>query len=92
LPLPSFYKARDSPGGGNGQPPKYSVTEAFNEETYVLVANGWNVSAFNGGAVTEEEDERTVAAKRLRFPILKAALNLVLGILVILQSSPLVKM
>ena len=40
LPLPDFYKARDSPGGGNGQPPKYSVTEAFNEETYVLVANG----------------------------------------------------
>ena len=42
LPLPSFYKARDSPGGGNGRPPKCSVTDAFNEETYALVANGWN--------------------------------------------------
>ena len=30
-------------------------------------------------------------AKRLRFPILKAAFNLVLGILVILQSSPWLK-
>ena len=42
LPLPSFYKARDSPGGGNGRPPKCSVTDAFNEETYALAANGWN--------------------------------------------------
>ena len=40
LPLPSFYKARDSPGGGNGRPPKCSVTDAFNEETYALAANG----------------------------------------------------
>ena len=40
LPLPSFYKVRDSPGGGNGRPPKCSVTDAFNEETYALAANG----------------------------------------------------
>jgi hypothetical protein len=51
-----------------------------------------NVPAFNGGAVAEEEDERTVTClKRLRFPISKAAFNLVLGILVILQSSPWLK-
>jgi len=40
LPLPSFYNARDSPGGGNGRPPKCSVTDAFNEETDALAANG----------------------------------------------------
>jgi hypothetical protein len=47
-----------------------------------------NVPAFDGGAVAEEENKRTVARpKRLRFPISKAAFSLVLGILVILQSS-----
>jgi len=40
LPLPSFFKATDSPGGGNGRPPKCSVTDAFNEETHALAANG----------------------------------------------------
>jgi len=40
LPLPSFYKAKDSPGGGNGWPSKCSVTNAFDEETYALAANG----------------------------------------------------
>jgi len=51
-----------------------------------------NVPAFNGGAAAEEENERTVACpKRLRFPISKAAFSLVLGILVILQSSPWLK-
>jgi hypothetical protein len=51
-----------------------------------------NVPAFNGGAVAEEEDERTITCpKRLRFPISKVAFNLVLGILVILQSSPWLK-
>jgi hypothetical protein len=47
-----------------------------------------NVPAFDGGAIAEEENKRTVARpKRLRFPISKAAFSLVLGILVILQSS-----
>jgi hypothetical protein len=55
-PLPSFYKASGGLGGGNGRPPKCSVTDAFNEETYALAANGRNVSAFNGRAVAEEED------------------------------------
>jgi hypothetical protein len=40
LPLPSFYKAKDSPGGGNGWPSKCSVTNVFDEETYALAANG----------------------------------------------------
>jgi hypothetical protein len=55
-PLPSFYKASGGLGGGNGRPPKCSVTDVFNEETYALAANGRNVSAFNGRAVAEEED------------------------------------
>ena len=55
-PLPSFYKASGNLGGGNGRPPKCSVTDAFNEETHTLAANGRNVSAINGGAVAEEED------------------------------------
>jgi len=42
LPLSRLYKVRDSPGGGNGWPPKCSATDTFNEETYALAANGWN--------------------------------------------------
>jgi len=39
-----------------------------------------NVPAFNGGAATEEEDERTVASQNNSvFTIPKAAFNLVLG-------------
>jgi hypothetical protein len=55
-PLPSFYKASGSLGGGNGRPPKCFVTDVFNEETYALAAKGRNVSAFNGRAIAEEED------------------------------------
>ena len=55
-PLPSLYKASDSLGGGNGRPPQCSVTDAFNEETSALAANGRNISAFNGRSVVEEKD------------------------------------
>ncbi|KAJ6967361.1 hypothetical protein NC652_004801 [Populus alba x Populus x berolinensis] len=54
----------------------------------MVVSNGvghyiqWiNVSAFNGRAVAEEEDEPTVASpKQLRFPIPKASFNLSLTV------------
>jgi hypothetical protein len=40
----------------------------------------------------QEEDKRTVACKTAPFPILKAAFNLVLGILEIFVSKPLDKL
>ena len=52
-PLLSLYRASGSLGGGNGWPPKCSITDTFNEETSVLAANGRNASAFNGRAVAK---------------------------------------
>jgi hypothetical protein len=89
-PLLGLYRASGSLGGGNGWPLKCSVTDAFNEENVRIGCQQTKHLCLWWQSRWRVKRRWTIVAKRPRFLVLKAT-NLVLVILIILQSNPWLK-